>query len=90
MGGIPCPTKKKQDDYCDIETFERGVVHTTGIATVVSAKSWVSVASSDDNDELIPICGTTSLTKRDFFILSSLGGTPSPRDRDLEGEARQK
>jgi len=36
----------------------------------VSARSWVSVASSDDDDELLPSIESTSLDKRsvDFLI----------------------
>ena len=45
----------------DSDTSERGIVHRTWI---VSAKSWVSVASSDD-DDLIPSLGSTSLDKRE-------------------------
>lgn len=41
------------------------MVYSTGIDAVVSAKSWVSVASSDDDDELLPSLGSTSLAKRE-------------------------
>lgn len=45
-------------------TLLRGIVHKTGIAAIVSAKSWASVASSDDDDELLHSFGSTSLAKR--------------------------
>ena len=53
--------KKKQDASSD----SRGIVHASGIAVVVSAKSWASVAISDDDDELLPSLGSTSLAKRE-------------------------
>ena len=56
--------KKKQDASNDSDTFERGVVHTKGIVVVVSFKSWASIVSSDDDNELLPSLGSTSLTKR--------------------------
>ena len=46
--------KKKQDAFSDSDTSERGIVNTIGIVEVVSAKSWVSIASSDDANELLP------------------------------------
>lgn len=45
-------------------TLLRGIVHKTGIAAIVSAKSLASVASSDDDDELLHSFGSTSLAKR--------------------------
>ena len=44
--------KKKQDASSESDTSKRGVVHASRIVAMVSAKSWVSVASSDD--ELLP------------------------------------
>jgi len=49
----------------DNDTSEKGVVHRTGIAAIVSARSWASVASSDDDDERLPSLGSTSLAKRE-------------------------
>jgi len=46
-------------------TLLRGVVHATRIVAVVSAKSWASVVSSDDNDELLPSLGSISLARRE-------------------------
>ena len=57
--------KKKQDASSDNNTFERGVVHATRIVAVVNAKSWASVESSDDDDELLPSLGSTSSAKRE-------------------------
>ena len=47
------------------DTSERGVVHDARIAAVVSTKSWASVASSDDDDELLPSLGSTSFAMRE-------------------------
>jgi len=55
--------KKKKDVSSDSDTSKGGVVHAIGIATVVSTKSWASVVSSDDDDELLPSLGSTSLAK---------------------------
>lgn len=57
--------KKKQDASSDNDTCERGIVHAIGIAAIVSARIWVSVVISDDDDDALP----------------SLGGTPSPKVR---------
>jgi len=57
--------KKKWDASSDSDTSERGIVHATWIATVVSTRSWVSVASSNDYDDLLPSLGSTSLAKRE-------------------------
>ena len=57
--------KKKQGaSSSDSDTFERSIVHASWIVAVVSDKSWASVASNDD-DELLPSLGSTSLTKRE-------------------------
>ena len=56
---------KKKHASSDSKTSERGVVHATSIPTVVSVKSWVSVVSSDDDDELLRSLGITSLVKRE-------------------------
>jgi len=47
--------EKKKNQYAsnDNDTFERGIVHALGIPTMVSTKTWLSVASSDDDDELL-------------------------------------
>ena len=57
--------KKRQDASSDNDTYERGIVHASGIAAVVSTKIWESVVSSDDDDELLPSFGSTSLAKRE-------------------------
>lgn len=57
--------KKKQGTSSDNDISERVIVHTTGIVEVVSTKTWASVASSDDDDELLPILGMTSLGNRE-------------------------
>lgn len=56
---------KKQDASSDSDTSDGSVVHTIGIVVVVSAKSWASVASSDDGNELLPRLGSTALAKRE-------------------------
>jgi len=57
--------KKKQDASSDNDTSERGVVHVIGITAVLRAKGWASVASSDDEYELLPSLGSTPLAKRE-------------------------
>ena len=39
-----------------------------GFFAMVSAKSWASVVSSDDDDELLPSLGSTSLAKMQFHF----------------------
>ena len=57
--------KKYVASNSDKDTSEEGEVHCTGIAAIVSARSWASVASSDDDDEILPSLGSTSLAKRE-------------------------
>ena len=57
--------KKKQDASSDSDTSEKGVIHHSGIVAIVSAKSWASVVSNDDDDELPHSLGSTSLAKRE-------------------------
>lgn len=58
--------KKKQGaSSSDSDTFERGIVHRAQIFVIVSTKSWVSVVSSDDDDEFLPRLRSTSLTMRE-------------------------
>ena len=46
--------KKKQDASNSDNDTSEDVVHCTGIAATVSAKSWASVVSSDEDDEIVP------------------------------------
>jgi len=58
--------KKKQGaSSSDSDTSKKGVVHYIGIVAIVSAKSWATVASSDDEDEVLPSIRSTSLAKRE-------------------------
>lgn len=57
--------KMKLDAYNDNDTSERGIFHASGIVVVVSTKNWASVASSDDDDELLLNLGSTYLAKRE-------------------------
>jgi len=57
--------KKQGASSSNNETSEKGVVHHIGVSPIVSAKSWESIASSDDDDELLPNIGSTSLTRRE-------------------------
>ena len=57
--------KKQVASSSDSGTSKKGVVHRTEIATIVSARSWASVVSSDDDDERLPNLGSTSLAKRE-------------------------
>ena len=57
--------KKKQGaSSSDNDTSDMDVVHRTGIVVVVSTRSWASVASSDDDNELLPSLRSTSISKR--------------------------
>ena len=47
------------------DTYEKGIFYHTRIATIVSAKSWETVASSDDDDVLLPSLQSTPLAKRE-------------------------
>jgi len=81
---------KKQDASSDSDTSERGIVHASVITALVNAKSWVSVVSSDYDDELLPNLASTSLARRKCLFFSSSGDTPSPRVGDLEGKLPQE
>ena len=57
--------KKKQKGSSDSKASKRGVVHVIGFAIVMGDTSWVSVASSEIDDEKLLSLGRTSLTKRE-------------------------
>lgn len=58
--------KKKWVSSCsDNDTIEKGIVHRIGIVVIVTTKSWESVATSHDDDKILPSIISASLTKRE-------------------------
>lgn len=62
--------EKNKEASSDSETSERGIVHASRISTIVGARISGSVVNSNDDDnELPPSLGITSLAKRECCYL---------------------